>query len=329
MGTDLLPWAAFTILMLTVMALDLGVIRRKAAAVSMREGLIWSGIWFSLALLFCVGIFFYRGSKDALEFLSGYLIEESLSVDNMFVFVLIFAYFKVSKAYQHRVLLWGVIGALVMRAIFIAAGVALISRFHWITYFFGALLVYTGIKLAFKQDDDIDPERNPVLKLFRRMMPITSEYHGHRFFVRESELASGTAGDLVGKGRLFATPLFVVLIVVETTDLIFAVDSIPAVLAITQDPFLVYTSNVFAIMGLRSLYFALAGLVQLFHLLKYGLSAILVFVGVKMLVVALGYHIPVEIALAVVVSVLVGSVILSLLIPPKHPVPVPADSSTG
>lgn len=304
MPADTLPWIVFTLVMLGMMALDLGLLQRTAHAVTMREGLIWTGIWFTLALLFGLLIWFWRGPQDAIAYLAAYLIEESLSVDNMFVFVIIFAYFKVPPIYQHRVLLWGVVGALIMRAIFIAVGVAVIHRFHWVTYFLGAFLIYTGIKLAVKGEEDPDPERNPVLKLFRRFMPIASEYHGQSFFIRRA-------------GRLTATPLFVVLIVVETTDLVFAVDSIPAVLAITQDPFLVYTSNVFAIMGLRSLYFALAGLVQLFHLLKYGLSAILVFVGVKMLLVMFEVKIPVGWALAVVVVTLLGSVGLSLLLPAR------------
>jgi tellurite resistance protein TerC len=305
MTGDWIPWIVFTVVMLSVMAVDLGLVRRKAHAVTMREGLIWTGVWFSLAMCFCVGIYFWRGPDDALSFLAGYLIEESLSVDNMFVFVIIFSYFKVAPMYQHRVLLWGVIGALVMRAIFIAAGVALIERFHWVTYVMGAFLVYTGIKLAIKDEVDPDPDKNPVLHLLKKFIPITHLYAGQRFFVRQ-------------ENRLVATPLFVVLVVVETTDLVFAVDSIPAVLSITTDPFIVYTSNVFAIMGLRSLYFALAGLVELFHLLKYGLAAILVFVGVKMLLVGIGIHIPVVVALAVVVATLALAVILSLVFRPKH-----------
>lgn len=305
MTVEWLPWIIFSLVMLIMMAIDLGLVRRKAHAVTMKEGLIWTAVWFSLAMCFCIGIYFWRGPDDALKFLAGYLIEESLSVDNMFVFVIIFTYFKVAPMYQHRVLVWGVIGALIMRAIFIAAGVAIIERFHWVTYVMGAFLIYTGIKLAIKNEVDPDPERNPVLRLFKKFIPITHLYSGQRFFVRH-------------ENRLMATPLFVVLVVVETTDLVFAVDSIPAVLAITRDPFIVYTSNVFAIMGLRSLYFALAGLVEIFHLLKYGLAAILMFVGLKMLLVYFEIHIPIQIALGVVVGILAISVLLSFVFKPKE-----------
>jgi tellurite resistance protein TerC len=245
------------------------------------------------------------GHQDALSFLTGYMIELALSVDNIFVFVLIFAYFKVPPKYQHRVLFWGVLGALVMRGVMIAAGALLIERFHWIIYVFGAFLVYTGIKMATQDEMDIEPESNPALKLIRRFFPVTTDYRDKHFFVKET---------IGGKLRLAATPLFVVLVMVETTDLIFAVDSIPAIFAITRDPFIVYTSNVFAILCLRSLYFLLAGVIDKFHYLKLGLSIVLVFIGVKML--ASGYyHMPVWISLVVVAGVLIGSVVLSLMFP--------------
>ncbi len=254
--------------------------------------------------------------QNALEFLTGYLIEEMLSVDNLFVFLLIFQFFRVPSAYQRSVLYWGILGAIVMRAIFIAAGIALIEMFHWIIYVFGAFLVYTGVKLVWKDDDDgVDPDKNLVLRLFRRFFPVTTAYHGRSFFVKIDN-------------RWVATPLCVVLLVVETTDLIFAVDSIPAILSITRNPFIVYTSNVFAIMGLRSLYFALAGLMEQFHYLKYGLSIILSFVGIKMLTSDL-YHMPVQLALGVVVATLVLCILISIMYPPKHPAEVaepPADA---
>jgi tellurite resistance protein TerC len=246
----------------------------------------------------------------ALEFLTGYLIEKALSVDNLFIFLLIFSYFRVPGEYQHKVLFWGILGALLIRAVFIVAGIALIERFHWLIYIFGAFLIVTGIKMLRSGDEEIHPERNPVLRLFRRLMPVTEQYEGDRFFVRRM-------------GRQFATPLFIVLLMVETTDVIFAVDSIPAILGITTDPFIVYTSNVFAILGLRAIYFALAGLMQLFHYLKYGLCAILVFVGLKMLLADF-YKIPVAIALGAIVLVLGVSILASVLWPEKAKEPEPS-----
>jgi tellurite resistance protein TerC len=302
-----------------MLLLDLGILNRKEKAVSMREALTWSAVWIISALLFCAGIYWHRGQagdwvraqEDATAFLTGYLVEESLSVDNLFVFVLIFSYFRVAPTLQRTVLYWGILGAILMRAVFIAAGIALIQQFHWIIYIFGAFLVYTGVKLAFKGDDEVHPDQNIVLRIFRRFFPVTKEYVGKKFWVREN-------------GKLFATPLFVVVIVVETTDLIFAVDSIPAIIGITQDPFLVYTSNIFAVMGLRSLYFALAGLMDRFHLLKYGLAIILSFVGVKMLIPGITelllhhkYELQNEVALGVVLGTLAICMIASLLIPPK------------
>ena len=300
-------WIAFNVFVLAMLALDLGVFHRKAHVIGLKEALAWSVVWVVLALLFNLGVYFWRGPETSLAFLTGYLIEKSLSVDNIFVFLLIFSYFRVPTLYQHKVLFWGILGALIMRAMFIAAGVTLIQNFHWIIYVFGAFLILTGIKMAWQKDKQIHPERNPVLRLFRRFMPVTDGYEDDKFFVKRA-------------GRHWATPLFVVLLVVESTDLVFAVDSIPAILAITFDPFIVYTSNVFAILGLRALYFALAGIMGLFHYLHYGLSAILVFVGVKMLL-ADAYKIPVGIALGVVAAILVISVVASVLRPRKVETP--------
>jgi tellurite resistance protein TerC len=313
MPNQVLLWIAFNIFVVAMLALDLGVFHRKAHAVKIKEALVWSAFWVVLSLLFNLGVYFWRGPVTALEFLTGYLLEKSLSVDNIFVFLLIFTYFRVPALYQHKVLFWGILGALIMRAMFIATGVTLIQKFHWVIYIFGAFLVLTGIKMALQKGKEIHPERNPVLRLFRRFIPVTAEYEGAKFFVKRVE------------GYL-ATPLFVVVLVVETTDVIFAVDSIPAILAITHDPFIVYTSNVFAILGLRALYFALAGIMPLFHYLHYGLSVILVFVGIKMLLVDL-YKIPIGIALGVVAGVLLISVLASLIRPrPVEIVPTLADS---
>src|SRR5215813_14413448 len=285
-----------------MLALDLGVFHRRARTVGFREALAWSSLWIGLATVFCAIVYFWRGRVPALEFATGYVIELSLSVDNLFVFLLIFRYFKVSAEDQHKVLFWGILGALVMRAAFILLGVGLIQRFHWITYFFGALLVYGGIKLFRQKEAEIHPEKNPVLRLFRRFVPVTKEYEGGKFFVR--------------RRGLYATPLFIVLLVVETTDVIFAVDSIPAILAITLDAFIVYTSNVFAILGLRSMYFALAGMMGLFQYLYYGLSCVLIFVGLKMLLSNV-YKMPTWVALVVVAGVLGTSVLASVLAPKK------------
>ena len=283
-----------------MLVLDLGIFHRREHTVRFREALGWSVMWIALAGAFAVLVYFWHGRPATLEFVTGYVIELSLSVDNLFVFLVIFRYFRVPNEQQHKVLFWGILGALIMRAIFILAGVGLIRRFHWIVYFFGVLLVYSGIKLLSQEDADIRPEKNPVLRLFRRLVPVTKNYVGGKFFVRSDGLS--------------ATPLLVVLLVVESTDLLFAVDSIPAILAITLNAFIVYTSNVFAILGLRSMYFALAGMMEFFHYLHYGLSVVLIFVGAKMLV-SHYYEIPTVVALAVVVLVLGISVLASLLFP--------------
>lgn len=285
-----------------MLALDLGVFHKRAHTVRFKEALSWSIAWISLASIFAVIVYFWRGRTPSLEFVTGYVIELSLSVDNLFVFLVIFRYFKVPAHDQHKVLFWGIVGALVMRAAFILAGVSLINRFHWIIYVFGLLLLYSGFKLLRQGETEIHPEQNPVLRLFRRYVPVTKDYEGDKFFVR--------------RPGLFATPLFVVLLVVETTDVLFAVDSIPAVLAITRDAFIVYTSNVFAILGLRSMYFALAGLMEMFRYLHYGLAIILMFVGLKML--SSHYvQLPTWVALSVVIGVLAISVAASILNPKK------------
>ncbi len=297
-------WGSFNLFVLVMLALDLFVFHRKHREIKVKEALLWSAFWIALALVFNAGIYFYQGPQPALEFLTGYLIEEALSIDNLFVFILIFSYFKVPKQYHHEVLFWGILGVLVMRAIAILGGVALIKNFHAIIYIFGAFLIFTGIKMALEKDKEIHPEKNIILKLFRKIMPVTPDFVGGKFFV-------------IQEGRKFATPLFIVLLVVETTDLVFAVDSIPAVLAVTQDPFIVYTSNVFAILGLRSLYFALAGTIHLFHYLHYGLSGILVFIGGKMLASDI-FPIPIGLSLSFIAVVLVGSVAASLIWPQKE-----------
>jgi tellurite resistance protein TerC len=298
----LLFWILFNVFVAAMLALDLGVLSRRSGRVTFRSALIWSGVWVALAAAFACIELFWHGRVQALQFVTGYVIELSLSVDNVFLFLVIFRYFKVPDQHQHKVLFWGIIGALLMRGVFIVAGVGLMSRFKWITYVFGVLLIYSGLKLLRQGDTEIKPDKNPVLRLFRRFMPVTNEYVGNNFFAR--------------RDRLYATPLFIVLLVVETSDLLFAVDSIPAVLAITLNAFIVYTSNVFAILGLRSMYFALAGVMDLFHYLHYGLSVVLIFIGVKML----GSHyvtVPTEWALATVVLVLGASVLASLLHPRK------------
>lgn len=299
MSDQIWYWILFNVFVLIMLALDLGVFHRHAHEVKMKEALTTSAVWIAMAMLFNVAIYFWMGEKKALEFLTGYIIEKSLSVDNIFVFIMVFSYFNVPSLHQHKILFWGIIGALIMRAIFIFAGVALITKFHWMIYVFGLFLIVTGIKMAFQKDKKIEPEKNPVIRLFRKLFPVTDSYDGSKFLTKIN-------------GKNFATPMMIVLIVIETTDLIFAVDSIPAILAITDDPFIVYTSNVFAILGLRALYFALAGIMQLFHYLAYGLSAVLVFVGAKMMLVDV-YKIPIQISLLVIVLILTISVVASVM----------------
>jgi len=298
-STSLWLWAGFNLFVLAMLAIDLGVFHRQAHAVSLREASVWSAVWIALALLFNLGVWKFLGPQPGVEFLTGYLIEKSLSIDNIFVIALLFAYFKVPDEYQHRVLFWGILGALVMRAAFILAGAALLERFHWIIYLFGAFLILTGVKMAFAPEQGLEPEKNPIVRLVRRLMPVTADFRGASFFVREG-------------GRRAATPLFLVLVMVEFTDLVFAVDSIPAIFAVTRDPFLVYTSNVFAILGLRSLYFLLAGVMHKFEYLKLGLAAILVFVGAKMALVD-WVKVPAGISLGVIAAILGIAILASLL----------------
>lgn len=302
-------WIAFNAMVLVLLAIDLGVFNRKAHAVTVREALGWSAIWISLAVGFGLWIGSSMGRQSMLEFYAGYVVEQALSVDNLFVFILIFGYFRIPPELQHRVLFWGIIGALFMRGAMIGAGAVLIAQFHWIIYLFGAFLVFTGARMAFGGESAIEPESNPVIRLVRRFLPITTKFHGEHFFVRE--LVDGKAAKFV------ATPLFVVLVLVETTDVVFAVDSIPAIFGVTRNPFLVYTSNVFAILGLRSMYFVLAGVIGKFHLLKFGLALVLTFVGLKMLVSEI-WPLGIGLSLGIVGSLLAGSVLLSLVIKPKE-----------
>ena len=299
MPHHLLAWMGFSAFVLTTLVLDLGIFRRRSREVGPKEALTWSAVWIGLALVFNTGIYYWHGEEKALQFFTGYLVELSLSVDNLFVFLLVFDFFTVPAQYRHKVLFWGIIGALIMRAVFIAAGITLIAKFHWTTYLFGALLIASGIKMTLKRDKEIHPERNPVLKVFRRFMQVTPDYEGDRFFVKQH-------------GRILASPLFPVVLILESTDLVFAVDSVPAVLAITSDPFIVFTSNVFAILGLRSMFFALEGVMKRFHYLHYGLSAALVFVGAKMLLAAF-FKIPTWVSLLLIASIVAVSVFASLL----------------
>jgi TerC family integral membrane protein len=308
MDTSIWLWVGFNLFVLAMLALDLGVFHRKSHAVSGKEALTWSLVWISLSLVFNVIIYFfwdrmmpqssYTNMEAALAFFTGYLIEKSLSVDNIFVFILIFSFFGVPAAYQHRVLFWGILGALLMRGALIAVGAALLEQFHWIIYLFGAFLIFTGIRMARHQEEEIHPDQNPVVKFFRKIMPVTENFEKDKFFIRRA-------------GKIAATPLFLILLIVESTDLVFAVDSIPAIFAVTREPFIVYTSNVFAILGLRALYFLLANVMDKFQYLKLGLSAVLTFIGIKMVIVDL-YHIPVGLSLAIVASILTISILASL-----------------
>jgi len=301
-------WIGFNLFVFFMLALDLGVFHRHSHVVTTKEAVTWRVVWIALAMVFNTGIYFfwdtlvpnsaYTNSEASLAFFTGYLIEKSLSVDNIFVFILIFTFFAVPAAYQHRVLFWGILGALIMRGILIAVGATLLKEFHWIIYIFGAFLIFTGIRMAFHKNEEVHPENNPLVKLLKRIMPVTDNYEGDKFFIRRA-------------GALMATPLFVVLLIVESTDLIFAVDSIPAIFAVTKDPFIVYTSNVFAILGLRALYFLLANVVDKFQYLKFGLSVVLTFVGVKMVIVDF-YKIPVGVSLMAIAGILTVSIAASL-----------------
>ena len=305
-GTPAL-WIGFTLLVLAMLGLDLGVFHRRVHEVRVREALFWTVVWISLALVFNIAVYFWFGSERAMEFLTGYLIEKALSVDNIFVFLVLFSYFAVPSALQHRVLFWGIVGALVMRAVFILLGAALLQSFHWVIYIFGGFLILTGVRLLLQRGGEVHPERNPLFRQFKRLIPAVGDYRGSRFTVIEN-------------GRRYATPLLLVLVAIEATDIVFAVDSIPAVFAVTRDPFIVYTSNIFAILGLRALYFVLAGVMGKFHYLKVGLALVLVFVGGKMTMTDI-YRVPIAVSLVVIALLLAGSVVLSLLRPPA-PVPV-------
>ena len=296
-------WILFGVFIFAMLTLDLGVFNRKIHVIKMKESLLWTAFWVTLALLFCAGIYFFHdeGHSKAMEFFTAYLIEYSLSIDNLFVFMLIFRFFSVPHEYEHKALFWGILMALMTRAVFIFAGVALINTFSWVMYIFGAFLIFTGIKMALNKETEVHPDKNIAIKLLRFFIPVTKQFQEAKFFI-------------VQNGRRFATPMLAVLLVLETTDILFAVDSIPAVLAISKDPFIVYTSNVFAILGLRSLFFAISGLMKLFHLLHYGLAAILSFVGVKMLTEDF-FHVPVGVSLIVISSILVISVVASIIWP--------------
>ncbi|MFH1208404.1 MAG: TerC family protein [Candidatus Omnitrophota bacterium] len=300
---NILSWSIFGVVVLVMLALDLGVFHRREHEVKMKEALIWSGVWIIVALLFNWGIYLVKGKELAMQFLAGYILERTLSFDNLFVFLLVFNYFKLPSIHHHRVLFWGIFGALLFRAIFIACGIGLLHYFSWMIYVFGAILVWTGVKLAMEKDAKVEPEKNIFFKGFKRFMPVTDQYAHGKFFTRIN-------------GALFATPLMVILVVIESTDVIFAVDSIPAILAISRDPFIVYTSNVFAILGLRALYFVIAELMRLFHHLHYGLSLILVLIGIKMLAASF-FHVPTSIALGAILFILAASVVASIIWPSK------------
>lgn len=296
---SILLWIGFNLFILFLLTIDLKVLNRKPHEISIKESLLWSGVWIAISLLFNIGVYFWFGRESALQFFTGYLIEKTLSIDNLFVFLLLFSYFKVPARYQHKVLFWGILGALLMRGVLILLGAALITRFHWILYIFGLFLVVTGVKMAFQDEKkEVRPERNIVVRFFKKFFPVTPGYHEEKFFVKTG-------------GKRYGTLLLIVLIVIETTDLIFAVDSIPAIFAITQDSFIIYTSNVFAILGLRSLYFALAGIMDLFYYLRHGLSIVLTFIGLKMLL--MGYvNIPIGLALGVVGTVIFIAIVASV-----------------
>lgn len=299
-------WIGFHVFIFIMLALDLGVFNRKLHKISVKEASVWTVIWVSLAMLFNLFILLEFGKTKALEFLTGYVIEYSLSVDNIFVFIMIFSYFAVKDQYQHKVLFWGILGALIMRGLFIFAGVALINRFHWIVIIFGGFLVFTGVRMLVAKEAEVDPDKNVIIKFFRKFLPVSKTMHGDKLFIRENH-------------RTYATPLFLVLLVIESSDLIFAVDSIPAILAISQDRFIVYTSNIFAILGLRSLYFAIAGIMGYFRFLKVGLAFVLSFVGLKMLAAFFHFEIPILLSLGIIITILVISILASVIIKEKVP----------
>lgn len=303
MEQNIFMWVGFLVFVFIMLAIDLGLFNRKSHEIKVKEALIWSAVWIALALIFNAGIYFVKGEEVAVQFLTGYVLEKSLSIDNLFVFLLIFNMFQVKSEYQHKILFWGVLGALILRAIFIMAGVALLHQFHWIIYVFGVFLIFTGIKMLFEKEQKIEPEKNPLIKILKKIMPVSDKYDKGKFFTRIDM-------------KRHATPLLVVLVLIEFSDLVFAIDSIPAILAISDDPFIVYTSNVFAILGLRSLYFALAGILGYFAYLKYGLSAILVFVGLKM-TLADFFHVSTITSLLVIAGILLVSVLMSYIIPAK------------
>ena len=307
MNTQVALWVGFNVFVLAMLALDLGLFHRKEHVVSPKEASIWTLVWIALSLTFCGGIWYFAGRTSALQWVTAYVVEYALSVDNLFVFLMVFSYFRVAPELQHRVLFWGILGAFVMRAGLIIAGAALVQRFHWLIYLFGAFLVFTAVKMLFSKDEEIDPEQQGIVKFARRALPVARQGEGSRFFLRED-------------GRMKVTPLFIVLLVVEATDLLFALDSIPAVLGISQDAFIIYTSNVCAILGLRSLFFVVASLMEKFHLLKLGLSAILAFVGVKMLITFFDIHVPIGISLGVIGGILLLAILASLVWP-KAPEP--------
>ncbi len=312
-SNESLLWIIFSISVFVLLALDLGVFHRKSHEIGIKEAMIWSLVWLAVAVVFNIIVYLWHGQDTAMEFAAAYIVERSLSVDNLFVFLLIFSYFKVPAAHQHRVLFWGILAALVLRAIFIITGITLIQTFHWLIYLFGAFLIYTGVKIAMKKDDDqADLSQNRVLRICKRFLPTTDAYDGGKFFSRNG-------------GKFLVTPMFLVLLVVETSDLIFALDSVPAVLGVTLDPFVAYTSNIFAILGLRALYFALAGCMLMFRFLSGGITVILIFVGAKMLVSGF-YEVPVEIALGVIVLVLAAAIGLSVLIPAQKAVQSRSDT---
>ncbi len=301
MGVSIYFWIGFHLFVFAMLTIDLGIFNKKSHEISVKEAILWSSVWIILALLFDLFVFLEFGKTKALEFITGYVIEYSLSVDNIFVFILIFSFFAVNKKYQHKILFWGILGALIMRGIFIFAGVALINRFEWIVVIFGGFLLFSGIRMLFQKENVVDADRNPVIKFFRRILPVTKSLHGDRLLIAEN-------------GKLFATPLFLVLVIIESSDLIFAVDSIPAILAISKSTFVVYTSNIFAILGLRSLYFAISGMMSYFRFLKVGLSFVLIFVGLKMLSSFFHFEISIILSLGIIVSILLVSILASVFI---------------